>query len=461
MKLHARTFSALAAVSEIGDDNRQWIEVLPTADKVRNGPFYFSITADDLAVYARSIQDNPGRIPIDYDHEGAVGGSTRAAGWFTGRARVDDDAERGSILAAEVEWTPKAAQEIRDGEFKFISGEPTFEKKDQKTGLMSKALAIAAATLTNRPFFEELSALAAALEVVWRPEMGVQQIQSKLCAALNHTPDTDDGNDPWSYWVVDVDVPSGKALVSDSDDGSTYVVPFTVADNGDVTVGAQSGWVKAEQEWVAAAAQAADSNAALLGRRPNGGSSATTEGDHMSEELKALATELGLEVADDATAEQITGQITEATKSAQEKAGLADALTDEVTTLREQLEKAAPKTESEVELLRHANEQLAERVKGLEAAAEEREKLAAAARKDSAIAKALEDGQIRPDEHDLYRGNLDINEEATLRILASLPKGRVPVAERGGAPAEAKATQEDGWFPGREIRRPTTTNPEA
>lgn len=449
MKLHARSFAALASISEIDDNNRQWIEVIPTADKVRNGSFYFSITADDLTVYARSIEQNAGRIPVDYDHEGAIGGSTRAAGWFTGQAKVEDDPARGPLLTAEVEWTPKAAQEIRDGEYRFISGEPTFQAKDKKTGLMSGAVAIVAATLTNRPFFEELSALAADMEVVWRPEMGFQQIQQKLCAALNQTPDSDDGESrPWSYWVSDIDVASGKALVSDSDDGTTYVVPFTVDENGDVTVAPSADWVKAEQEWVAAASAAADSTAALLSQRgeTTGGASATTQGDHMSEELKALASELGLEVADDATAEQLTGQISEAVKETKTKADMADTLTAEVEKLREEA-KPKPENDSEVEVLKHANEQLVARVEQLETAAQQREQLAAVARKDTAVAEALASGQIRPDEHDFYRGNLDINEEGTMRILASLPKGRVPVAERGGAPSTADAQQDDSWFP--------------
>lgn len=166
----------------------------------------------------------------------------------------------------------------------------------------------------------------------------------------------------------------------------------------------------------------------------------------MSEELKALASELGLEVADDATAEQLTGQISEAVKETKTKADMADTLTAEVEKLREEA-KPKPENDSEVEVLKHANEQLVARVEQLETAAQQREQLAAVARKDTAVAEALASGQIRPDEHDFYRGNLDINEEGTMRILASLPKGRVPVAERGGAPSTADAQQDDSWFP--------------
>ena len=146
--------------TEIDSEGRQWIEVMPTADEAKNGPWLFTITPDDLEVFAQSIRDNPGRIPIDYDHDGAAdrGGSTRAAGWFTGEAKVED----GKLLA-QVQWTPRALEEVSGGEFKFISPEFTFQNKNPKTGLMTKAKQIMAATLTNRPFFRDLAPVASEL----------------------------------------------------------------------------------------------------------------------------------------------------------------------------------------------------------------------------------------------------------------------------------------------------------
>jgi hypothetical protein len=76
-----RTSMVVIAAAAIDDDNRQWIEVIPTVEKARNGRFYFTITRDDLDVLAASISQNPGLDPVDYDHEGATGGSTaRPAG---------------------------------------------------------------------------------------------------------------------------------------------------------------------------------------------------------------------------------------------------------------------------------------------------------------------------------------------------------------------------------------------
>lgn len=160
---------ALGAES-ISDDGRQWIHVMPEATEARNGDWFFTIERADLEAYAEYIKANPDRIPVDYDHAGAGhrGGSSRAAGWFTGDAQVRDDG-----LWAEIRWTPKAKQEIKDGEYRFISPEFTFANKDKKTGLMTKAKELMASTLTNRPFFRQLNPvtadeeIAGLLEEIW------------------------------------------------------------------------------------------------------------------------------------------------------------------------------------------------------------------------------------------------------------------------------------------------------
>src|SRR6185369_9624565 len=141
------------------EQGRSWIEVMPIAEKAKNGPHYFTITAEDLQSAADYIQANPDRIPVDYDHSASEGGSTKAAGWFTGNAEVRDGS-----LWAEVNWTPAAVQEIRDGSFRFVSPEWAMENKDPKTGLWTMFKELVAATLTNRPFFSEMAAVTARLE---------------------------------------------------------------------------------------------------------------------------------------------------------------------------------------------------------------------------------------------------------------------------------------------------------
>lgn len=279
-RLNPRTFTILAAET-IADDGVQWIEVMPTGEKLRNGRFYFTLTREDLDVYAASIRASGDRTPLDYDHSAAEGEGTRASGWFTGQAEVREDADRGPILWAQVQWTEAAVEAIKAREFRFISPEFSFAEKDSKTGLMTKAKAFVAATLTNRPFFDALNPVTAA--VVWNVGEGLESLRERVNSALNPGP-----GDP-RFWVSDI--APGKALVCEHGASRMWVVPFTDTD-GEIEIAAASDWIEAMQEWVAAAAAAAASH---QGRRP------VTEGETMPD-LKAIAVALGLpEDADEDT----------------------------------------------------------------------------------------------------------------------------------------------------------------
>ena len=244
----ARAFVALA-VEKIDDDGLQWIEVLPTAAKVRNGPWYFTIEREDLEAYAAYIHENADSIMVDYDHKGArEDRDTRAAGWFTGEAEVRD-VDDGSRLYARVRWTSEGAVAVKERIYRFISAEFNFEQRDAKSGLMTKAKAIIAATLTNRPFFSELAPVADEKpgDVVWSPSEGFEALRQKIYAALNPA-----GVEEARYWVSDV--APGKALVQEYGAGKAWVVAFSV-EADEVRIAAQADWIEAEQEWVAAATE--------------------------------------------------------------------------------------------------------------------------------------------------------------------------------------------------------------
>jgi hypothetical protein len=384
--LRARADLVALANAVIDDDGRQWIEVLPTADKTRNGRWYFTITRDDLDAYASYIAANADRIMVDRDHEGAEGGSTKAAGWFTGQTKIVDDPARGPILTAQVQWTPTARQEIEDGDYKFVSAEFGFEEKDAKTGLLTTAKDFVAATLTNRPFFTELAALAADDgPVLWDADQGINELQSDLAEALNPGAST---YDAVRYWVCDVDVTSQRALICAAGPGDeAWIVPYQRDADGNITVPPSTDWIPVEQAWVAdtddapgmasrarlvalAAARTAEiesctsgdtsgyrakggdtchthdgtsdgigkakqaamrdamKQAAAAAALTTGGSAATTQEAHVSEELKALAADLGL--PEDATDEQIT----EAVKTAKAQADRAAELETELETVK-------------------------------------------------------------------------------------------------------------------------------
>jgi hypothetical protein len=237
-----REFVALAT-DDIDADGHQWIEVMPTAEKVRNGSMYFTVDRSDLDTLAASIIEKGDRVPIDFDHSAATGKGTRAAGWFTGEADVRDT-DAGPRLFARVQWNEVGLAALKSREFRFISAEWSFEGREPRTGLMRKAKEFLAATLTNRPFFSELAALAAAEgDVVWKPDEGFEALRQKVYAALNP-----EGVDEARYWVSDI-APE-KALVQEYGAGKAWVVAFTM-EGDEVRIVAQGDWVEAEQEWVA------------------------------------------------------------------------------------------------------------------------------------------------------------------------------------------------------------------
>jgi DNA-binding transcriptional regulator YiaG len=277
----ARAFVALGA-EPIGDDGRQWIEIMPTADKAKNGPWLFTIDDSDLETYAAHIRANAGKIAIDRDHDTDEGRSSRAAGWFVGEAEVRDG-EDGKRLWALVEWTKSGLEDVQNKEFRFISPVFNFHDRDAKTGPMTKAREILRATLTNNPFFKQLAPVTAAdlepesplvltlarnlgrtpeeivqaaqeASTVWDARFGLEGIRERLYASLNPGREISD----FRYWIMDVSVAgtAGRALVRENSTQATWVVPYEITSRGDVTAGARDEWVEARQEWVKASEDA-------------------------------------------------------------------------------------------------------------------------------------------------------------------------------------------------------------
>lgn len=287
---------ALAATSEISDDGTQWIEVMTTGEKLRNGPFFFTITRDDLDVYAASIREAGDRTPLDYDHSYAEGNGTRAAGWFTGETRIEDGPDGAAVLVAQVRWTPAAVEAIRAGEYRFISPEFTFQEKDAKTGLMTRAKQMLAATLTNRPFFKELAPVGADGGAAWDGSRSLQQISQAIDAAINPGAGLER-----RYYVHDVT--ADAALICEFGANRYWIAAYSLGEDGSVRVAEPGSWVEARQEWVAASDAAQQSNHQARG-------AANTKETTMPD-LKAVAKTLGL--AEDADESAVTAALARVT----------------------------------------------------------------------------------------------------------------------------------------------------
>lgn len=121
----------------------------------------FSILLTDLEKMRSGLEndirrqkiDNKPVLPFDYKHDEA----DVAAGWIE-RLYIDKDENGIDSLFGEVEWTPIAAQKIRDKEFKFVSPSIQRNYKDAETG-KKYDIVLKGATLTNIPFLRDMEAI--------------------------------------------------------------------------------------------------------------------------------------------------------------------------------------------------------------------------------------------------------------------------------------------------------------
>lgn len=133
----------------------------------------FTIEAKHLDEMVKNFAASEnGMLPIDYEHSMellgeepglAQGGPIPAAGWIHKIRKADLGSVKASLkqaLVATVEFTKKALEMIRAGEYRFISPAWAFESKDRKTG-EPRGARLVSAGLTNKPFFTELPPLKA------------------------------------------------------------------------------------------------------------------------------------------------------------------------------------------------------------------------------------------------------------------------------------------------------------
>lgn len=361
------------ADAQIEESGEQWIEVIPAVEEDRNGPYFFTVTEDDLATYAQSIESQPGLIQVDYDH--AANRGTEAAGWFTGETQIviaggatpRGETQDHASLWARVKWTPRAAQEIRDGVFKRLSPEFDFENRDAKTGLLTKARNILASTLTNRPHFRQLAPVIAT-------DLGEDELAS-LATDFGMTPDK---------------VTALLARVAETQGGETAATEGDEMPTDLQALASALGLAEdATEEQIIAAAKAAKEKATP--RKPDAA-------------LAAVRDALGL----DENAEEAA--VIVAARAAREAAVRLDTADDELETLRG----------ADAE-----NKTLKDRVQALE-----NERLADKTKR--ILAEAIREGQVLPAEKAVLAKAFAGNPDGLLEIVATRPKRQFAAIGVGG-----------------------------
>jgi hypothetical protein len=166
---------------------RSWIQLARTGSFVSKRYGKFSIAREDLAQmlsnFTTITPKAPTLLPVDWDHlsmqDPKQPGDGAAAGWMK-KLELRDS---GDTLWAEVEWTPKAAEAIKNREYQFVS--PSFVKDHQHKDGRKIGTTLLAAAITNHPFLEGMQALTLRTPAI----AGVH-----LSVALRDLVATEDGN---------------------------------------------------------------------------------------------------------------------------------------------------------------------------------------------------------------------------------------------------------------------------
>lgn len=137
------------------------VEILRVGNFKRRFEDDLKITSLDLEKMKQNFESNARRqefdgkpvLPFNFSHDSRA----EAAGWITG-LEIDNDEKNIEALFADVEWTEKGAQKIKEKEFKFVSSEFAFNMKDNETGKIFDII-LGGAALTNIPFIRDMEAV--------------------------------------------------------------------------------------------------------------------------------------------------------------------------------------------------------------------------------------------------------------------------------------------------------------
>jgi|GEM_PF-5927829 len=143
------------------DNKSKRVEILRVGNFERRFEEDLKITLTDLQKLKQNFDADCRRqklngkpvVPFNFSHNIW----DEAAGWIT-ELNIDKDEQNYDALFAQVDWTPKGAQKIKDNEFKFVSSEFIYNFKDPETGKIYDVL-LGGAALTNIPFIRDMEAV--------------------------------------------------------------------------------------------------------------------------------------------------------------------------------------------------------------------------------------------------------------------------------------------------------------
>lgn len=132
----------------------EWIHIMPVGQWEHET--YGAITVSDTEIdeLIRNFESSPNDLVVDYEHQSTTGRMSPAAGWIRAMEK------RIEGIWAQVQWTEKASEMIKNREYRYISPAWTMKAKDKTTGadIGAKFHSIA---LTNTPWFHGMMPIAA------------------------------------------------------------------------------------------------------------------------------------------------------------------------------------------------------------------------------------------------------------------------------------------------------------
>lgn len=374
---------------------RQRIQVFPgPGDYVHpKGPF--SLSADELHEFAENINASGDKIPVDRDHAFAKGLSAPAAGWF-----VPGTAEAGeSGVTAEVDWTVEAADDIRARRYRFISPEFAFQKR-LNDGRRIAEPTLLAASLTNRPFFTQMEAIAA--EVALEDDLLVAEAFGDDIAELLADMSQEQADAIITAAMTKVGAKPGQAAHTAA---SKYADPGYQKDGRKRYALDDEKEVRAAWSYINQAKNAAKYDPADLKR--------------VKARIKRAMQKLGITIGADSTT---GGSEMDLTAEVAEKLGIAaDASDDDVA-------EAIRTLVAENETLKEEKGQKDEQMKTLiadAAAGAAAAKELGIMKRDTAIDKAVERNAIIEASRAQYEGFWALDPDGTEKLLADLPDGKL------------------------------------
>lgn len=111
----------------------------------------FQITKDHLVCAKQIFDAAENDVPFDYEHSSTLDGAEAPASGWVKKLEI-----RGDDLWAFVEWTPKAADYIKNREYRFASSVLFFNAPDRESG-EEIACRLHSVALTNTPFMDGLN----------------------------------------------------------------------------------------------------------------------------------------------------------------------------------------------------------------------------------------------------------------------------------------------------------------